>query len=466
MKKKVIIIIGLLVVGYKGYSQSEKQGSFSFSVKQAVEYALQNQNDVKNAIIDEELAHKKVAEIRATGFPQINSSFDMKDFEEIPTTVLPDFISPTVYAVNQGAFGLTPRVPYQAGDGIPAQFGTRYNSTAGLDASQMLFNSDYFLGLKGSKVFIELSTRSLQRTKVETTAAVSKAYYMVLINTERTKLMDANIARLKKTLDDTKALMENGFVEKLDVDRLTVTYNNLLVEQEKIKRLLSVGTYLLKYQMGMDINSDLTLTDKLDDVKFDIGTLAQVEKFDYSKRIEYGIMETNMKLAKLDLKRQRYSFLPYAFLYGSLSGSAQRNEFNIFDTKKPWYPTALIGGTIKMPIFTGFQRNIKNQEAKLSLQKAQNNVEFIKKSIDLDLASTSANLTNAASSLENQKKNIKLAEDIVSVSKKKYDQGVGSNLEMVNAETSLKEAQTNYYNALYDAIIAKIDYDKANGNLK
>ncbi len=238
------------------------------------------------------------------------------------------------------------------------------------------------------------------------------------------------------------------------------------MEQEKINRLLNVGNYLLKYQMGMEVNADLTLTDKLEDVKFDIGTLAQPEKFDYSKRVEFGLMETNFTLAQLDLKRQRYSFLPYAFLYGSLSGNAYRTEFTVFDTYRPWYPTAVVGGTIKMPIFTGFQRGIKCQEAKISLEKAKNNMDFIKKSIDLDLASTSTNLTNASSSLENQKKNIKLAEDVVNVSKKKYDQGVGSNLEMVTAETTLKEAQTNYLNAMYEAIIAKIEFDKANGNLK
>ncbi len=449
---------------FNTYGQDKK--SYSFSVKQAVDFAMQNQNDIKNAIIDEEIAHRKVKEILGTGLPQINSSFDVKDFLEIPTTVLPDFITGAVYGINQNAFGLTPRYPAPGGDGVPVKFGTQYQATAGLDASQLLFNSDYFLGLKGSKIFIELSTRSIQRTKIEAAAMVSKAYYMVLVGTERSKLMDANIARVKKTLDDTKALMETGFVEKLDFDRLTVTYNNLLVEQEKINRLLNVGTYLLKYQMGMDINADLALTDKLDDVKFDVGQVVQPDKFDYSKRIEFGLMETQYKLAKIDLKRQRYAYLPIAFAYGSLSGNAQRNEFDIFDTKKPWFPTALIGGTVKMPIFTGLQRHQKIQQAKLSMQKADNNMNNIKRAIDLDLASSTVTLTNASSTLDNQKKNIKLAEDVVRVTKIKYEQGVGTNLELVTAETALKEAQTNYYNALYDAIIAKIDFDKANGNLK
>jgi outer membrane protein TolC len=218
--------------------------------------------------------------------------------------------------------------------------------------------------------------------------------------------------------------------------------------------------------MGMDVNATLTLTDKLADVKFDFTNNISAQKFDYEKRVEFGLFQTQYKLAKLDLKRQRLSYLPTAFAYGSLSGSAQRNEFDIFDTDKKWFPTSVIGAKITMPIFSGFQRHSKNQQAKLSLQKAENNMDFIKNSIDLEIASSTAILQNAASSLENQKKNILIAEDVVRVSKLKYEQGVGSNLEMITAETSLKEAQTNYFNALFDALVAKIDFDKANGNLK
>lgn len=218
--------------------------------------------------------------------------------------------------------------------------------------------------------------------------------------------------------------------------------------------------------MGMDINANLTLTDKLDDVKLDVANTVSAQKFDYDKRVEYGLFQTQYKLAKLDLKRQRLSYLPLAYAYGSFSGAAQRNEFDIFDTDKKWYPTSVIGAKVTMPIFSGFQRHARNQQAQLSVLKAENNMDFIKKSIDLELASATTILQNASSSLENQKKNIAVAEDVVRVSKIKYNQGVGSNLELITAETSLKEAQTNYYNALFDALVAKIDFDKANGNLK
>ncbi len=447
--KKTLLIIGLGLALTNSFAQTKEGETYSFSIQQAIDFALKNQHDIKNAMIDEDMAKQKVNEVMGMGLPQINSSFDVKDFLQIPTSLIPA----EFFKGPPGTFAAV-------------KFGTQYQASAGLDASQLIFSGDYFLGLKASKVYVELSTKSGQRTQIETAVTVSKAYYTVLINEERIKLMDANIARIKKAMDDTKALYDNGFVEKIDVDRLTVTYNNLLIEQEKVQRLLKLGTYLLKHQMGMDINSSLTLADKLTDVKFDVSKNVSADKFDYAKRVEYNLFETQFKLAELDLKRNRFSYLPNAFAYGSLSGNAYRTKFDIFTPNTPWYPIALIGGKVTMPIFTGLQRNAKNQQAKLALQKAENNMEFIKKSIDLELTSSLTMLQNASVSLENQKKNITVAEEVFRLSKLKYEQGVGSNIEMITAETALKESQTNYYSALFDALVAKIDFDKANGNLK
>jgi outer membrane protein TolC len=446
MKRILVLLIGLTASSVV-FSQTSDSASVSFSLQQAIDYAMQNQKDVKNAILEEQIAKQKVNEITGLGLPQISTSFDLKDFVEIPTSLIPAEF-----------FGGAP------GTFIPVKFGTQYQATAGIEGSQLLFSGEYLLGLKASKVFVELSKKSTERTKIETTALVSKAYYTVLINQERIQLMEANIARLKKTKEDTKAFLDNGFVEKIDYDRLTVTYNNLLVEQEKVRRLLELGTYLLKYQIGMEMNTKLILTDKLETVKFDVAATAAADKFDYTKRVDYNLFEIQYKLAALDFKRNKVAYLPTAAAYGSINGSAQRNKFDIFDTGQKWFPTALIGAKVSLPIFTGLQRNARYQQAKIKVMQAENNIDFIRKSIDLELVSTSTMLKNASASLDIQKENITIAEDVARVAKIKYDQGVGSNLELVTAETALKEAQTNYYNAMFDALVAKIDYDKANGN--
>jgi len=447
--KKIVIVIGLGIAALQTYAQVKDSAAYSFSLQQSVDFAMQNQTSIKNSMIDETIAQQKVKELLGAGLPQINSSFDFKDFLAIPTSFIPAEF-----------FGGAP------GTFAPIKFGIQYQATAGFDASQLIFSGDYFVGLKASKVLVELSQRSTQRTKIEVSAAVTKAYYMVLISNERINLLDANLVQLKKTMEDTKALFDNGFAEKVDADRLTVSYNNLLVERENVRRLLATGAYLLKYQMGMPMDAKLSLTDKLEDVKFEAASNASAQKFDYSKRIEYNLYDVQFRLAKLDLKRQYFAFLPTASLYGNFSTSAQRNEFDIFNTGKPWYPSAFIGASVKLPIFNGLSRNARTQQAKLSLMKAENNLDNVKLSIDLDLAVSTTTLQNAAATLETQKKNIEIAQDVYRVTKIKFEQGVGSNLEMVTAETTLKEAQTNYYNALYDAIVSKVDFDKANGTLK
>ena len=447
-----------------GFAQTARDtGKYSLSLQQAIDFAVKNQIQMQNASYDEQIASEKVKETVGIGLPQISGSFDVKDFIDIPTTVLPDFITPAVIGINQGYFGLHPHMPYVAGDGMPVKFGTQYNASAGLSASQLLFSSDYLVGLQATKTYLELTRKATQRSKIDVSVAVTKAYYSVLINNERMNTMDANIERIKKLMDDTKALNENGFVEKIDLDRITVTYNNLGVEKEKLQRLIGLGLSLLKFQMGMDQSATVTLTDKLEGVKIAAETSA--DKFDYGKRIEYSLLETQKNIAQLQVKQNKMSYLPNAVLYGSASENAYRSQFDIF-ANKAWYPTMVVGGTINIPIFDGLQKNYRIQQAKMNLLKADNNLKSVQQSIDMDRASAQINLQNASSTLESQKKNIELAEEVYKVSKIKYDQGVGSNLEVITAETALKESQTNYFSALYDAIISKVDYDKANGLIK
>lgn len=448
---KKLVILWALAGTLTAYAQDgvKETAPAVLSLQQAIDYALQNQLLLKNALLDEQIAKQKVNEVTGLGLPQINSSFDVKDFLEIPVSLIPAEF-----------FGGPP------GTFAPVKFGTKYQATAGLDATQLLFSGDYFLGLKASKVFVELSRKSTERTRIEVITAVTKAYYSVLVAQERIQLMDANITRVKKTLNDIKAAVDNGLAEKIDYDRLSVTHNNLLAEQEKVTRLVSLSTLLLKYQIGINEKATVTLTDKLSDVTFNVADLTAADKFDYAKRAEYGLVETQFKLAKLELKRNRFSYLPTAAAYGALQGGAYRETFSVFSTGYGWYPTAVIGAKVSMPIFTGLQRHARTQQAKLALMKTQNNMENLKLSIDLELSSALTTLQNASATYALQKKNIELAQEVVRVAKIKYEQGISSNLELVTAETELKEAQTNYFGALYDALISKIDFERANGNIK
>lgn len=426
----------------------DPDSSASFSVNQAIDYALTHQKDVLNAQLDASIAKQQVSETIGIGLPQVNGKFDLQDFVEIPTSLIP------------GEFFGEP-----AGSFIPVQFGTQWQANAGISASQLLFEPSYLIGVQASRTISELSQKNVKRSRIETAVAVYKAYYNHLLMIERKKVIDANADRVRALRDNTKALYDNGFVEKTDADRVEVTYNNLLSEQEKFNRLLVVTEQVLKFQMGMDINTPIQLTDRLD-----IEQIKQQGAFndqiDPSKRIEYGILQTQVRLQEFNVKRYQAGYLPSLVAYGSLSAAALRTEFTIFNSNYRWFPIGIIGATLNVPIFDGLQKRAKIRQEKYSLQKIQNEVKSFDQAIRLETNSNRAALLDAQNALRLQEKNVQLATDVVRSTRLKYEQGVGSNLEVIDAETTLKEAQANYYNAAYDAIVARINLDKALGNLQ
>lgn len=427
-------------------AQQTDTASYSFSVQQSVDYALQNSTSMKNIVLEQEAAADKVKEVTGLGLPQINGSAQVQDYLEIPTSFIPG----EFFGGQPGTF-------------IPVQFGTKYSATAGFSATQLIFNGDYFVGLKAAKTYQELAQKNVARTKIETTCDVTKAYYTALVNAQKKALLDANLAKVKKLMDDTKALFKNGFVEKIDVDRITVAYNNLQTEVTNVNRLLDLSIVLLKYQIGMDQSAKLTLTDSIESITF-VAEQPSSEKFDYNKRVEYQLMNLALAGKVLSLKSERVGYLPTFALFASCMTNAQRTKFDFFDTHQRWYPIIYVGVQMNVPIFDGLQRYHRIQQAKIGVIETQNQLVFMQRTIDMQQAVAKVNLQNSAASLQSQKDNMTLAQDVFDVAQKKYDQGVGSNLEVINAQTALKEAQTNYFNALYDALIAKVEYDKSIGS--
>jgi outer membrane protein TolC len=433
------------MTGLRAQQPAADTGSYSFSLRQAVDYAVANNTNMKNSALDQVAARNKVREVTGMGLPQISGSVEVQDFIELPTSVIPAEF-----------FG------GPAGTFVPVQFGTKWNATAGFSASQLLFSGSYIYGVKGAKVYQELALKNTDRTRIETSADVTKAYYTALVNVEQRILIDANLERLKKMMDDTKALFENGFVEKIDLDRITVTYNNLTTEADNIRRLLDLSLVMLKYQMGMDQNAKLTLTDDIRSINFS-PEIPQTGKFDYTSRVEYRLMELNLRGNVLTMRAERAGYIPNAALFASWQYQAYRSKFDFFDTNQKWYPIGIVGLRINVPIFDGLQRNYRIQQAKVGILKAENDLLFMQRTIDMEQAVTRVTLQNSAARLQTQKANMELAQNVLDVAQKKFSSGVGSNLEVVSAQTAFKEAQTNYFDALYDAVIAKVDYDKSMG---
>ncbi|MES2567500.1 MAG: TolC family protein [Bacteroidota bacterium] len=450
-------------------AKSQETTSNSFSLQQSIDYAYKNSPNHLNAQNDVLMAKYKRKEVIGMAMPQITGSVDMKNFIVIPTQVIPNFIAPAIY---QGVLASqNPPMQPQPGDpkmdpgnypALEAQFGTRYQTTAGLNASLLVFSADYLVGLKATKEMIALMNIGVERTKAETVSGVSKAYYGVLVNKERIKLLEANMTKLEKLLNDTKAFNQQGFVEQIDVDRLEVAFNNLTTEKQKIERLITLSENVLKFQMGYTGKDNLVLTDSLvlkDKTEID------ASKIDVTKRSEFQMLETQQRLYDINVKRLKFGYMPTIVAYGSVSASGMGNDLNYVGIIHKYYQTQLIGATLSLNVFDGLQRHNKIQQAKLDFKKGENSMKNLQLAIELEGASSAINFNNAVLSLQTQKRNLELAQNIYNVSQKKYEQGVGSNLEVINAQTSLKESETNYFNAVYDMLIYKIDYSKAIGTL-
>jgi outer membrane protein len=461
-----------------GLAQEQTQTGQAFTLEQCISYALENSINVKNAVIDEKIADARVKETRGIGLPQVDATVGLQHNQKL-RRFFGQYADPT----DSTTFSFFPPVEgANPGDvmGAASPFQLQSSGDAGLTVTQLLFNGSYLVGLQAANAYRELSEKSTRQTKEQTIQQVTKAYYAVLINNDRMELFDNNIARVDSLLKTTKALNENGFAESIDVDRIRVSLNNLKSERAKFYNLQELSTQLLKFQMNYPLSQPLEVVGDIASLQIDENLLSNYSvNWDYNQRTDYSILESNRRLQTLDIKNKYASSMPTLAVFANLGYFTQSNSIGgLFKTETnsdlaypqgvgpdKWYSYATFGLNLNIPIFSGLQRHYRIQQSKLSLMKVENGFTSLKSAIDLEIKQAAITYLNAVTSLKSQEENRKLADNIARVTKIKYEQGVGSNIEVIDAESSLRESQINYYNALYDALVAKVDLDKAYGKL-
>lgn len=433
----------LLVVGFPSIAQQ------SMTLEECINYGLENNEQLKNSRLDYDEAAANVRTIRAVGLPQINIGGGANyNFERQKSLLKAD--------------AFDPRRKGQPDDTV--SFAQKYDGNIALVANQLLFDGSYFVGLQAASTAKELASKKEIRSKINVSEAISKAYYNALITQEQMNLLNANYARVDTLHKETKAMYKEGFVEKIDIDRIKVSKNNLLVEIAKLKQLQDLSLKLLKFQMGMDLNKPLTLADDLNNAT--VGTLqSSSEKFNYENRIEYQELQMNRELVGLDMKNNKVQYLPslgLSFKYGWNTATSKTSNF--FDSDR-WLPFGTIGLNFRIPIFDGLSKSNKVQKNRIQLQKIENSMNTLSKSIDMEIERAKINLKSNLETLKVRKENVELAKEVYRISKIKYQEGVGSNIEVITADNSYKEAQVNYLNSLQEALISEISLKKATGTL-
>lgn len=449
----IILLTGLL-------GSAMAQTPRDFSLNDAIQFATQQNINVKNTQLDALSAEARIKEVKGLALPQVNVGASATY-----NAIIQKFIFPA------GGFG-APVDSTATGGGSSSDevtaipFGVKFQGSVAANVNQLIFDASYKIGLRAAATYRELAQKNITASKINVAEQVAKAYYGVLVSEERLKLLDLNIARVDTLLRETRGMNSQGFVEKIDVDRLEVQLNNLKTDRQNVKNLVDLSYNLLRFQMGLPMNAGIQLTDRIESYsQQDLDRAAVLDSaFDYGQRIEFSTLQTQITLADLDYQsigKQYYPRLTAAATYGHNNG---RNNFMDFWTTQ-WFNSAAITLNLNVPVFDGFQKRYAAQQRKIAIDKARQSGQLLKNSIDLQIRQATVTLSNNLQTLQSQKRNMDLAQEVVRVTRIKYKEGVGSNIEVLNAETSFREAQTNYFSALLDYMITKVDLDKALGKL-
>ena len=452
-RKKWIWITGMALLPFAVIAQKTTVGRrdsattiHEFTAQQAVEYGKKNNVQVKNALLDVRIQEQTNREVTGSALPQLSGSGSMTYNAKLPVSLVPaEFFGGPAGTFEKIAFGL------------------KWNSTVGLSISQILFDGQVFIGLKARNTLIDFQQKNVEVTEETIKANIYKIYYQLVVSKTQIELLDANMDLLNKLQHDTKAMYDNGFAERLDMDKLAVQLANLQTEKTNALNQIANGYLGLKVLMGMPVTDSLVLTDSLNDDEVKAGVL-EASNFDYSQRKEYQYAELGVKLGEFDVRRYKLSKIPTLKLDGYYNKNAQRDKFDLFG-KGDWFNISAFTLNMNIPIFNGFATNARIAKAKYSLQQSVNQQEALRNNIDNEIQTSTNNFKSAITSLDYQKKNMKLAEDVYQQTKKKFEAGTGSQTEINQAQTDMKTAQTNYINSLYNAIIARVDFLKATGKL-
>ncbi|RAJ73516.1 outer membrane protein TolC [Chitinophaga dinghuensis] len=448
MRGTHLLLSLLLISGFQTVSaqvDTARSGTYAFNLNDCIQYGITHHHDVVNAHLDVNFSKEQVKEATAKLFPHVNISGSFNDNLKLQTSLIPDFINGNL------------------NEKIPVQFGTRFASSITGEIDQTIFNSDYFLGLKASRVYTDLSSKTLTRTNIDTKVAITKAYYAVLTSQESIRLTKSNLQQLTKTLQDTKSRYDQGVAERVDVDRIQVSYNNTVTQVGNQIRTLVYTLQLLKFQMGMPQENQLELIETVNDLKVE-DYAGDTVNYRPEDRIEYGIQNTQIALNELQLKSKKLQYLPQ--LAGFVNYGWNYFSADFKELYKHGFGASVLGVNLTWPIFAGTERLHQIRENQITVKKSQNDLDYLVQQIQVEVKNANTSYQNNKDNFVTAKKNMDLTQGIYDRIVLKYDQGVSTSLDVLSAENELTAARTDYINAMLNILVSKTDLDKATGRIK
>lgn len=429
-------------------TQTFAQEPVALSLQDCIDYALKNSVSAKNARIDVELQKAQNAEVTGRTLPQISGEGKYTQFFDVQQQFLPSQFA-----------GLPP------GDYVPLAFSPKLSSVGSLNASQLLFNGSVFVALQARNTLMKLARQKAEMTNEDIRYNVHKAYAGLVIAHKQYGVMKNSLDLMRKSTRDMTITYENGLVEKIEVNRMEVQLSNLQSDSLGLANIIEVTEKMLKYTIGMDMNTPIRLTDEsvIDNANEAANLLLQESNVE--NNIGYQLAYTGVKLQEYDLKRYRFEGLPTLAAFGSAGYNRSSDKLSDL-INKPYPGFSLAGLQLNVPIFDGLQRRNRVKSAKLKLEKAENDLDNAKRGIEFQTKSAQSTLANALKTTEGRKRTMDLATTVLDLSQKKYKAGVGSNQDVILAQSDFLRAQNAYFEALLTVVNAKADLQKALGLLK
>jgi outer membrane protein TolC len=412
----------------------------SLTLQEAIDYAIKNNTSSKNAALDIDAAKKQKWETTAIGLPQINATVNYNNWLKQQVSLLPGELA-----------GEAP------GTFVAVPFGTKQTINATATLSQLLFDGSYLVGLQSAKVFLEISKNAKNKTDLGIKKATINAYGNVLLSKESITIYESNILILEKNLRETSAIFENGLTEEENVEQLQITLKQVNSGYKNAQRLHQIAQQMLNITIGLETNSQVTLTESLETLaenNIDLEVLNSSD--DVQNTIDYQIAENDRRSKELLLKLEKTKALPSLSAFVNGGYAANNDDFTFLDSDQKWFGSSLFGVSLNIPIFSSLKRNAVTQRAKINLEKAENNLSETEKQLKFQVASAKSNYQFAVEQYQTSKDNLKLAERIERKNQTKFFEGISSSFELRQAQQQLYTSQQEYLQAMLNVINQKV----------
>ncbi len=458
------LILMTLMLSATVTAQGQSADSLSFTLTEAQQYAVEHSYSSQQAKFDVKKAKQKVRETTAIGLPQVQAKAGFSQFFDIPTQVIPDFISPAVLGtlIEEGV------LPPSAANGqepgfVSAQFGTDYNVNAGLSVNQLLFDGSYIVGLQAAKAYNQLATNQAEKTNIQIKEDVSKAYALVVISRENLEVQQKNKRYLDSLLFETEQLYANGLSDEQNVDQLRLLVNEAEDQLNSGESMLEVAEQLIKFNMGIPIAQQIELKDDVDEILAASNEASLMNKaFDHNSHIDYKLALNNQQLQLLNMKNNKAGYLPKLSAFYNYEQNYLANDLN-FESDF-WFPTSVWGLSLNVPVFTSFMRRYQVQQAQVDYEKSVIQTTQAEQALSIGALRSKANYKQALNNLNIRKRNAALAQKIVNKEAIKYTEGVSTSLQFTQAQNQFLQSQSNYLMAILKLAETKAELDTALNN--